>query len=94
VVCCRPGLLALLALLLALPATADARRAPQGFYGVTWDSAYNRRPQAEQDAQWDLMARSGVESVRAVFSWAVAQPGPERPVSPIRPAMRPTFARS
>ena len=28
-----------------------------------------------QDSQWDLMASSGVESVRTVFNWADAQPG-------------------
>ena len=35
-----------------------------------------------QDAQWDLMASSVVESVRTVFSWAGAQPrGGGTPIS-------------
>jgi hypothetical protein len=62
-------------LVAALPASADARRAPQNFYGVSWDAGLNARPDADQDSQWDLMASSGVESARVVFSWAAAQPG-------------------
>jgi len=58
----------------ALPAGASARRAPRGFYGVTWDHNLNLRPQAVQDRQWDLMAASGVESARVSFSWASLQP--------------------
>src|SRR3954453_1209256 len=62
--------------MVALPGTAEARRAPQGFYGVSWDNGLNFRPQAVQDQQWDLMAASGVESARVLFSWAGAQPSP------------------
>ncbi|HEY1358027.1 MAG TPA: beta-galactosidase [Thermoleophilaceae bacterium] len=68
--------MALLVAASALPAAAAARRAPQNFYGVSWDNSLNYRPQVDQERQWDLMASSGVESVRALFSWAVAQPSP------------------
>jgi hypothetical protein len=76
-------LLCVLAALLvaALPATAAARRAPQNFYGVSWDAGLNSRPEGIQEQQWELMARSGVESTRVVFSWAAAQPSPGGPIS-------------
>jgi hypothetical protein len=64
---------ALAALLLASP-LAQARSVPLGFYGVMYDHGITRAPSDVQDAQWDLMASSGVESVRTVFSWAEAQP--------------------
>jgi hypothetical protein len=65
------------ALLLAWspPATAK-RKVPRGFYGVMWDRAATDAPDTEQEAQWALMASSGVESVRTVFNWARAQPEP------------------
>ncbi|MGH2741263.1 MAG: hypothetical protein ACRDN8_02025 [Thermoleophilaceae bacterium] len=55
-------------------ADAAPSKPPRGFYGVMWDRAATRAPDAEQDEQWALMAESGVESVRTVFSWAKAQP--------------------
>ena len=64
------------ATLLAAASAAEAAtpRAPKGFFGVMWDrAAMDGRP-VDQDAQWALMRRSGVESVRMVFSWAHAQP--------------------
>ena len=64
---------ALAALLVAAP-LAEARTVPQGFYGVMYDHGVTRAPDDVQDAQWDLMASSGVESVRTVFNWADAQP--------------------
>jgi hypothetical protein len=64
---------ALAALLLAAP-LAQARSVPKGFYGVMYDQGVISAPSDVQDAQWDLMASSGVESVRTVFSWAEAQP--------------------
>ncbi len=64
---------ALAALLLSAP-LAQARTVPQGFYGVMYDHAVTGAPSDVQDSQWDLMASSGVESVRIVFSWASAQP--------------------
>jgi hypothetical protein len=64
---------ALAALLIAAP-LAQARTVPQGFYGVMYDYGITHAPGDVQDSQWDLMASSGVESVRTVFSWAAAQP--------------------
>jgi Beta-galactosidase len=68
-------LLALVAVLAVAPA-ADAakRKVPRGFYGVMWDREVASGADSAQELQWGLMARSGVESVRTVFSWAQAQP--------------------
>jgi Beta-galactosidase len=76
-------LLAIAAVLLAAAPAAEAssRRVPFGFYGVMWDRAATAAPDADQTAQWNLMARSGVESVRTVFSWARAQPESGQPPS-------------
>ena len=62
----------------ALRPHAAKRKVPRGFYAVMWDRAATEAPDVEQDAQWALMASSGVESVRTVFSWAEAQPEPGR----------------
>jgi Beta-galactosidase len=68
-------LLLLVLLLAAAPGAEAARRlVPHGFYGVMWDGAAVNVPDEQQAEQWDLMARSGVESVRTAFSWARAQP--------------------
>src|ERR687894_507879 len=68
-------LAAALAATLVAAAPAQAR-APKGFHGVMWDrAAMDGRP-VDRDAQWALMRRSGVRSVRVVFSWAAAQPEP------------------
>lgn len=73
----RLTVLAVLAavLLAAAPASqAAGLTAPKGFHGVMWDrAAMDGRP-VNTDAQWALMRRSGVESVRIVFSWERAQP--------------------
>jgi polysaccharide biosynthesis protein PslG len=72
-------LLAVALVVLCGAPVADARRrVPHGFYGVMWDRAALTASETEQQEQWDLMARSGVESVRAVFSWAKAQPADGR----------------
>jgi hypothetical protein len=65
---------ALAALLVAAPA-ASARAVPQGFMGVMYDHGVEKSADDVQDGQWDLMASSGVETVRTVFNWAEAQPG-------------------
>ena len=57
-------------------AGAAPRRVPVGFYGVMYDGAISVAPRAVQDAEFARMARSGAESVRAVFPWAGAQPVP------------------
>jgi hypothetical protein len=70
-------LAATLALLIAWSQPALAKRkVPHGFYGVMWDRAATDAPDADQEAQWALMASSGVESVRTVFNWALVQPEP------------------
>jgi Beta-galactosidase len=76
-------LLAVVAVLLAAVPLAEAspRRVPHGFYGVMWDRGATGGPDADQAAQWNLMARSGVESVRTEFSWARAQPEAGQPPS-------------
>ncbi len=70
----RVLLLSVLALAVSAP-VADARRdVPDGFFGTFWGGLARQADQSKQDAQWALMARSGVESVRTVFSWGAAQP--------------------
>lgn len=66
---------ALAALLVAAPSASAQRSVPQGFFGVMYDNGIQTAPDDVQDGQWDLMASSGVESVRTVFNWAGAQPG-------------------
>lgn len=66
--------LPVLLLALVLPATAGARSVPQGFYGAVYDGAVTNASPSVQDGQFARMAKAGVESVRAVFSWADAQP--------------------
>ena len=65
---------------LLTPALADAKRSvPQRFYGVMWDRATVDAPEAEQAAQFELMASSGVETVRTVFPWWKIEPDPGQP---------------
>lgn len=57
---------------LALPAVAGAR-VPDGWLGVVADGPLTADG-ARLDAEWDLMAKSGVQSVRTAFYWNEAQP--------------------
>ena len=66
---------ALVALLVAVPGASAQRSVPQGFFGVMYDHGIEKASDGVQDEQWDLMASSGVETVRTVFDWADAQPG-------------------
>lgn len=69
-----------LALALMVPATADAARrlVPQGWLGVVVDGPLIEPGFAQADAEWDRMASSGAESVRAAFYWHQIQPnGPD-----------------
>src|SRR4051812_8520120 len=76
----RPLALALLALLCLAPAASAAKRVvPQGFFGAVYDGELRTAPPEVQEAQWDLMAEAGVESVRTMFSWDEAQPDPSKP---------------
>jgi hypothetical protein len=49
--------------------SAAPRKVPRGFYGVMYDGVLAGAPLETQRKQFDLMARSGVESVRTVISW-------------------------
>jgi Cellulase (glycosyl hydrolase family 5) len=76
----RPRLLtvlvALLAIVLVAPAAAEAKRkVPVGFFGAFYDPP----SQLNQQAQFSLMARSGVEAVRLPANWAALQPAPSPP---------------
>jgi hypothetical protein len=64
---------ALATLALAAPAEA-ARNVPRGFYGVSYDGEVRNASADVQARAWRQMAANGVESARAVFSWADAQP--------------------
>ena len=66
----------MIVLLAAAPGAAAKRRVPFGFFGVNTDASTLTGPGG--DAQAQLMVRSGVESVRVVFNWNVAQPAPGR----------------
>src|SRR4051794_2124106 len=54
-------------------ATASAAASTR-FYGVVYDRDVDSAPAATQDQQYALMHRTGVRTVRRVFSWADAQP--------------------
>lgn len=63
-----------LALTLALAGGASARTVPQGFFGVAYDGPFADQSVERQTEQFDLMAASGVESVRLLFAWETMQP--------------------
>jgi hypothetical protein len=64
-------------LVAASPASAAKRHVPFGFLGTVVDPAmaYGENA-ATLDAQYALMARNGIESVRTNFDWRFANPGP------------------
>jgi hypothetical protein len=74
------GLGLALAALLGTVASASARNVPRDFYGTVLDGPLLSAPHDVLAAQWPRMARSGVETVRVVFSWAEAQPVKGGPV--------------
>ena len=61
---------------LALPSGADAarRQIPQGWLGVVVDGPLNEPGYAGAATEWDRLAGSGAESVRAAFYWSAVQP--------------------
>jgi polysaccharide biosynthesis protein PslG len=72
-------LAALAAVLLAMPAAADAakRRVPFGFFGTVAPQemmAAGQVSDAAVEQQMALMARSGVESVRVITGWVTLEP--------------------
>ncbi len=56
---------------------AVPREVPAGFQGVMYDGASLNSPPRVKERQFDLMAASGVESLRTVFIWELAQPTEE-----------------
>jgi hypothetical protein len=70
-------------LLLALTglfiAAAPASAASGRFFGVVYDRDVDAAPATVQDQQFTAMRKSGVRTVRRVFSWASAQPDPAQP---------------
>lgn len=61
----------------AIPATAEA--ASSRFFGVVYDRDVAAASPQVQDQQWALMRKSGVRTVRRVFSWAATQPTAGQP---------------
>jgi len=49
------------------------------FYGVVYDRDIMNASSATQDAQFALMRKAGVQTVRRVFSWDAAQPTQGQP---------------
>ena len=64
---------ALLLLALAVPAQAQQRQVPPGFFGTVADGALTEEITLFH-SELDTMASVGVESVRMVFDWREAQP--------------------
>src|SRR4051812_13624878 len=73
--CCA----AVLAALVPAASAEAARHVPAGFYGVNWDREVRSAPAEAREGNWSLMATSGAESVRAVFSWQEGKPRRDGP---------------
>lgn len=83
------SLLLLLTLAAAVPAeAAKPRRVPYPFIGVSADGPV-LEPQMDLNRELDLMVGSGVQSVRTVFHWGIAQP--YRSFDEVPPEERPRF---
>jgi hypothetical protein len=80
IVSVRTLVLAVLATLVAAAPAGAARSVPHGFVGVHLSYELASAPAEVQDVQWDLMASSGVESVRTDFSWVGMQGGRDKPI--------------
>lgn len=65
---------AVVALLLAVAPAAQARSLPKGFYGVMADGVLMTRDDEDFAAEFELMARTGVETIRPVVYWADMEP--------------------
>jgi polysaccharide biosynthesis protein PslG len=72
-------LVAAVAIVCALVPAASTHASAGRFYGVVYDRDVSQAPAAIQDAQFALMRRTGVRSVRSVFSWAAIQPDAGQP---------------
>jgi hypothetical protein len=71
-------LAAVAAMLVAVP--AQARSLPRGWLGVSVDGPLTA-PGNPFGSEWDLIAASGAQTVRAAFDWRAAQPDPGGPIS-------------
>ncbi len=71
----RRTLLLLLALTFLVPASADAarRQVPRGWLGVVVDGPL-LEPSFAGNSEWDSLAGSGAESIRAAIYWRQIQP--------------------
>src|SRR3954449_5333600 len=69
----------LVAAVCACLAAAPAEATPPRFFGVVYDRDVATAPAATQDQQFALMKRTGVTTVRSVFSWAAMQPTEDQP---------------
>jgi polysaccharide biosynthesis protein PslG len=58
-----------------------AQAAGSRFFGVVYDRDVSVASPATQDQQFTLMRKTGVRTVRSVFSWAAAQPSGDQPPS-------------
>src|SRR4051795_13731720 len=72
-------LVAAVALVCALTPAAATRASAGRFHGVVYDRDVSQAPAATQDAQFALMRKTGVRSVRSVFSWAAVRPAAGQP---------------
>jgi len=67
------ALAAFLSLLVAVPATARTPQVPRNWLGMAADGPMTD-PAQDQEREWDLLAGSGVSSVRLAFYWRDGQP--------------------
>lgn len=70
----RGGAVVVAILVVAFAAGPADAAVPRTFFGVTWDRAAATASPADQTAQYARMGEARVGAVRAVFSWAHAEP--------------------
>ena len=58
----------------ASPAFAAKRKVPFGFFGTVFNVEADRSSDLAREQQMDLMARSGVESLRVFMAWPDIEP--------------------
>src|SRR4051794_30206575 len=68
-------------LVVVLSSAGTAQAASKRFFGVVYDRDVAVAPAVTQDAQFALMKKTGVRTVRKVISWAEAQPTQGQPPS-------------
>lgn len=59
--------------IVASPAAAAKRSVPHGFYGAIFTDPIEGAPDDVRARAWDKLALAGVESVRTIFYWGIAQ---------------------